>query len=211
VTPDEYREAHGMDDDAVRDVTRVVRHADEAFERSGGSSRHWVRECFLPAMEGAGLRIARLAAAERPITDDAVREALACFGRHTERELWDGFEGCIEDCDDEGKPKCSMLAHTCGTCHGCYADENDSEPEEGAECSGGGDYSCHAIATITAALADRERLREDIVALNDQWIERLNDPAFVRVPREVLDSIATSGLGGAAQVGQRLLHEYGTP
>lgn len=38
-------------------VTRVVRAADEAFEKDGGSSRHWVRDHFLPGLEAAGLKI----------------------------------------------------------------------------------------------------------------------------------------------------------
>jgi hypothetical protein len=38
-------------------VTRAVRQADRAFGISGGTTRHWVRECFLPALEEAGLQI----------------------------------------------------------------------------------------------------------------------------------------------------------
>lgn len=39
------------------EITRAVRAADEAFEKSGGSSRDWVRECFLPALENECLEI----------------------------------------------------------------------------------------------------------------------------------------------------------
>lgn len=39
----------------VARITRAVREADQAFESSGGSSRHWVRECFLPCLEDEGL------------------------------------------------------------------------------------------------------------------------------------------------------------
>lgn len=41
----------------IRRVTRATRAADEAFQKIGGSSRHWVRECFLPAIEEEGLVI----------------------------------------------------------------------------------------------------------------------------------------------------------
>ena len=41
----------------IKQVTEVVRAADRAFESSGGSSRHWVREQFIPRLEDAGLRI----------------------------------------------------------------------------------------------------------------------------------------------------------
>jgi hypothetical protein len=41
----------------VRTITRAVRAADEAFETVGGSSRHWVRECLLPALEDEGLEV----------------------------------------------------------------------------------------------------------------------------------------------------------
>lgn len=37
-------------DDLVRVLTRACREADETFERVGGSTRHWVRDCFLPAL-----------------------------------------------------------------------------------------------------------------------------------------------------------------
>ena len=38
-------------------VTRAVRAADLAFAESGGSSRHWVQECFIPALAKEGLAI----------------------------------------------------------------------------------------------------------------------------------------------------------
>ena len=52
-------------------VTIIVREADQAFEKSGGSSRHWVRDCFLPLLEAAGLRVVD-ANAERVVLDTAV-------------------------------------------------------------------------------------------------------------------------------------------
>ena len=38
-------------------ATRAVRRADKMFSQTGGTSRHWVRGCFLPslALEGLGL------------------------------------------------------------------------------------------------------------------------------------------------------------
>lgn len=45
-------------DGVVNQVTAVVREADRAFERSGGSSRHWVRDCFLPRLNESGLCVA---------------------------------------------------------------------------------------------------------------------------------------------------------
>ena len=43
-------------DDAivVAAITLVVREADAVFERVGGSSRHWVRDCFLPTLNKRG-------------------------------------------------------------------------------------------------------------------------------------------------------------
>jgi hypothetical protein len=43
-------------DDAVvvAAITLVVREADAVFERVGGSSRHWVRDCFLPTLNKHG-------------------------------------------------------------------------------------------------------------------------------------------------------------
>lgn len=41
----------------IQRVTRAVRKADVDFERVGGSSRHWVVECFLPELENEGLLV----------------------------------------------------------------------------------------------------------------------------------------------------------
>jgi hypothetical protein len=38
-------------------LTKAVRKADQLFEDLGGSSRHWVSECFLPCLEEEGLRV----------------------------------------------------------------------------------------------------------------------------------------------------------
>ena len=47
------------EEEELRIVTHVVRKADGTFEKVGGSSRHWVRECFLPELDEAGLMIVR--------------------------------------------------------------------------------------------------------------------------------------------------------
>ena len=41
----------------ISKVTRAVRCADEKFKTTGGSSRHWVTECFLEFLEDEGLVI----------------------------------------------------------------------------------------------------------------------------------------------------------
>lgn len=41
-------------------LTAATREADKVFESGvtgGGGTRHWLRECFLPALENAGLEI----------------------------------------------------------------------------------------------------------------------------------------------------------
>jgi hypothetical protein len=38
----------------VAAITLIVREAAEHFERVGGSSRQWVRECFLPVLNRRG-------------------------------------------------------------------------------------------------------------------------------------------------------------
>ena len=43
----------------LADITRAVRTADLAFENVGGSSRHWVRDCLLPALEEEGLSVVK--------------------------------------------------------------------------------------------------------------------------------------------------------
>jgi hypothetical protein len=38
----------------VAAITLVVREADDQFRKGGGSSRHWVRDCFLPTLNRHG-------------------------------------------------------------------------------------------------------------------------------------------------------------
>lgn len=61
----------------------------------------------------------------------------------------------LELCDDYGYDDdgCPMLTRKCGTCRGCYGDVGDTEPEAGAECTGGYDLSC-SLSDIIAALVD---------------------------------------------------------
>ena len=37
-------------DELLAIVTEAVREADETFKRTGGGTRHWVRDCFFPAL-----------------------------------------------------------------------------------------------------------------------------------------------------------------
>jgi hypothetical protein len=60
---------HSEDPETVRRVTRAVREADQQFDKSGGTSRHWVRECFLPCLTEEGLAIAAPAPQARGRTE----------------------------------------------------------------------------------------------------------------------------------------------
>lgn len=55
-------------------ITEVIRKADEAFASSGGSSRHWVRDNFLPELEAAGFEIVSITrlSEERCLVDHAI-------------------------------------------------------------------------------------------------------------------------------------------
>jgi len=46
-----------MDRQLQSRATRAVRAADESFQRLGGSSRHWVRDAWFPALELEGLAV----------------------------------------------------------------------------------------------------------------------------------------------------------
>lgn len=46
--------------DLVRAITKICRTADEEFQQAGGSSRHWVRDHFLPNLRADGWRIVKL-------------------------------------------------------------------------------------------------------------------------------------------------------
>lgn len=48
---------HGLTDEQFAALTRAVRDADQVHQSTGGGTRHWLRECFLPALEDEGLRV----------------------------------------------------------------------------------------------------------------------------------------------------------
>lgn len=52
-----HDEAERKTEESELQITAVVREADQLFQKVGGSSRHWVRDCFLPLLEKAGLSI----------------------------------------------------------------------------------------------------------------------------------------------------------
>lgn len=62
--------AQSEDATIVRIVTAIVRDADEVFQRVGGSSRHWVRDCFIPKLNAAGLVIVTAPSALPAPTDE---------------------------------------------------------------------------------------------------------------------------------------------
>ncbi len=60
--------------DKERRVTLMMRDADELFERSGGGTKHFVRECLHPMLTKHGLTIVDSKTMER-ILGDGVTEA----------------------------------------------------------------------------------------------------------------------------------------
>lgn len=56
MSPEELEQCE--DSELVARLTAIVREADQTFERVGGSSRHWVRDCFLPLLNRAGWYVA---------------------------------------------------------------------------------------------------------------------------------------------------------
>lgn len=72
-----------MSEVILREVTAVTRRADEQFEKIGGSTRHWVRDCFLPELEASGLTIVpkeqSLAKALRSERESAFRMIYSAF------------------------------------------------------------------------------------------------------------------------------------
>lgn len=51
-------ENEGLTWDVFDRLTLAMRDADEAHQRSGGGTRHYLRECFLPSLREHGLHIA---------------------------------------------------------------------------------------------------------------------------------------------------------
>lgn len=55
-------------------LTSAVREADQLHQAVGGGTRHWIRECFLPALERHGLAVIALAVAAAPSGPDEQAE-----------------------------------------------------------------------------------------------------------------------------------------
>jgi hypothetical protein len=64
------------DTEIVNALTAICREADRNFERVGGSSRHWVRDCFLPLLNAKGWQMSRVALAGAPAVQPATLENL---------------------------------------------------------------------------------------------------------------------------------------
>ncbi len=71
-SPTHWRLEQAEDAEMVAVITRIVREADVLFQKSGGSSRHWVRDCFLPLLNEEGLFVMQAAepAANESRNDD---------------------------------------------------------------------------------------------------------------------------------------------
>lgn len=67
--------------EVVAAVTRAIRAADLAFESSGGSSRHWLRDQLLPRLEEEGLRI---------VWTDSLKTLAEYVVHHVGVESWPG-------------------------------------------------------------------------------------------------------------------------
>jgi len=75
------------DTDMVRRIRSAVQDADMLFESSGGSTKHWVRECFLPALENADLKIVPMTETDRQEYTDSVLKKYAIDAEESFKRL----------------------------------------------------------------------------------------------------------------------------
>lgn len=74
--------------DSIELLVAAMRDADKAFERVGGSTRHYVNECLVPAMTERGICVAKIQP-EGSLTKEA-ENAIADF--------INGHPGCDDSC-----------------------------------------------------------------------------------------------------------------
>lgn len=79
--------------DDIAALTAAVRKADRDFETAGGSSRHWIRDHFLPELEAAGFQVVRLSS--QPVASSCTCEALTSTWRSEDRAALCGH---LKDC-----------------------------------------------------------------------------------------------------------------
>jgi hypothetical protein len=94
----DYRlvEIPDMDADLLREFTAAMRAADECFERVGGSTRHYVRDCLWPELQKRGLTLTREAAGEPEMLT-----ALRCIAAMTDPDSPGNYRSDSgEDCLD---------------------------------------------------------------------------------------------------------------
>lgn len=105
----------------VREITAIVREADERFEVEGGSSRHWVRDHFLPGLEAAGFEIVQKPPPRRVTTphDDPIVQACVDHGGHFWPEQHE---------DQTGPPTCTRCWFNPGWVEGKIAEASDLRP-----------------------------------------------------------------------------------
>lgn len=117
-----------MSTDLIPRLTECVRAADLAFESSGGSSRHWVRECLLPQLEAGHLAVVEalvpvhLASAERDVNslakkldaaDRLAAELLAALKKIDDLACRQSYSGNPEDLPEPLPLDNEEVVHIC--------------------------------------------------------------------------------------------------
>lgn len=69
--------------DLIADITAIMRDADKAFETRGGSTRHYIRDVFIPMLEEKGFRFTQKSA-----TDEYAKQQAIAFAAYTAENLW---------------------------------------------------------------------------------------------------------------------------
>jgi Mg-chelatase subunit ChlI len=82
----------------IRELTEAVRKADKAFEREGGSARHYVRDHLLHTMDERALEIAPKGAMAWL---KAARDLIADTNPHDDAGFYDDFVQDVLDRIDE--------------------------------------------------------------------------------------------------------------
>ncbi len=91
-------------------LTRATRDADKLYESGvtgGGGTRHWLRDCFLPALENEGLVVEDAACVQEL---EAALRKIASGPRDTVVTAPDGEPSIVVGDDKEGYAACLDLA-----------------------------------------------------------------------------------------------------
>lgn len=139
--------ARDVDSEFIIPLTAAVREADEAFERVGGGTRHYVRDCLIDALENHGLQVTGIT------NDKAGQESAGCVDEPKEKDGPEDMRRIASCLSYNGNNAEASAKHLLW----CAAMKIDSLKQQLADAR---ETMTQAIDCLGITIAERDELRQ---------------------------------------------------